>query len=263
MVARTSRAALPSVSRTALIAVAAVGMLGGLSACKSDDAASTAAATSGTALPKVAAPAGTTWATTVATTPDGGMVVGNPNAPVKLVEYGSLTCSHCADFAKASKEELMGPEFVGSGRVSFEFRNFVRDPVDAMAAAVTHCAGKDRYFALTDNTFMAQADLLKGAMANPDAGQEIMKLPENQRLTSLAKTWGIDQFFAARGVPVAEVQKCLANPENIGRLEAMTKAGMDKFQLTGTPSFVLNGARLDTSGQWSDVKAKLQAAGVR
>ena len=58
------------------------------------------------AIAKVAAPAGKSWSQTVVKTPEGGYLMGNPDAPIKLVEYGSLTCSHCADFSNESHEEL-------------------------------------------------------------------------------------------------------------------------------------------------------------
>ena len=75
-----------------------------LAAC--DDAATADGAASGEPLPAIAAPAGTQWADTVAVTPEGGYRIGNPDAPLKLVEYASHTCGHCADFSKTGKQPL-------------------------------------------------------------------------------------------------------------------------------------------------------------
>ena len=66
---------------------------------------------------------GRRWSTA---TPEGGFLMGNPNADVKLVELGSMTCPHCAEFAEQADQKLIN-DYVKSGRVSFEFRNFVRD----------------------------------------------------------------------------------------------------------------------------------------
>ncbi len=115
---------------------------------------------------KVAAPAGKQWSTTVTKTAEGGYLMGNPDAPIKIIEYASLTCSHCADFSKESHEEIKR-DFIDSGRVSLEVRNFIRDPLDAMAAAVAHCSPVDRYFPLQENVFASQAELFAGAQANP------------------------------------------------------------------------------------------------
>ena len=92
------------------------------------------------------------WTRVVAATPEGGFRVGNPDAPVKLVEYGSLTCIHCAHFARDGVPELLGT-YVKSGRLSYEFRNFVRDPADLAGALLSRCAGADDFFALTGRYF--------------------------------------------------------------------------------------------------------------
>ena len=54
----------------------------------------------------VPAPNGGDWSTIVSATPEGGFVMGNPNAPVKLVEFGSMTCPHCAEFDEAAMKPL-------------------------------------------------------------------------------------------------------------------------------------------------------------
>src|SRR3546814_9181159 len=69
------------------------------------------------AVPAAQAEAAKDWTKTVARTPEGGFRVGNPDAPVKLVEYGSLTCDHCAHFAEEATPKLLG-QYVRSGRVS-------------------------------------------------------------------------------------------------------------------------------------------------
>lgn len=59
----------------------------------------------GEPIAAVAAPAGTSWSDTIAATPDGYFVMGNPSAKLKLVEYGSFTCSHCRDFSAEASED--------------------------------------------------------------------------------------------------------------------------------------------------------------
>ena len=75
--------------------------------------------TSGSGQPAaaIAPPAGTSWADAVVETANGGYLMGNPNAPVKLVEYASLTCPHCRDFARDAQGPLRD-NYVASGRVS-------------------------------------------------------------------------------------------------------------------------------------------------
>jgi protein-disulfide isomerase len=80
------------------------------------------------ALLLAAAPA-TDWSQVARPTAKDAYVFGNPAAPVKLVEYGSYTCSHCADFANESAPVLKG-QMIRSGKVSLEYRHLIRDPAD-------------------------------------------------------------------------------------------------------------------------------------
>lgn len=213
-------------------------------------------------IAKVASPAGKIWSQTVATTPDGGYVMGNPDAPIKIVEFASITCSHCADFSKESHEELKR-DFIDTGRVSLELRNFIRDPLDATAAAIIRCAPVDRFFPLMENTFASQADLFAAAQGNPKGGEAAMALPPAQRFPALAKAWKLDTFFQSRGVTAEQVNACLGKIENISKLEAGTNAAIEKYQVAGTPTFVINGQVAEGIAAWGPLRDRLRTMGVR
>ena len=73
-------------------------------ACNAEKGSDSAAAASAPIKP-IAAPNNGDWSEMVSETPEGGFVMGNPNAPVKLVEYGSMTCPHCAEFQEAGRKD--------------------------------------------------------------------------------------------------------------------------------------------------------------
>ena len=77
----------------------ALAPLAALAACNSADEAATGSVES-EPVEAVAAPEGQSWSQIVTQTEQGGYLMGNPDAPIKLVEYGALSCSHCADFAE-------------------------------------------------------------------------------------------------------------------------------------------------------------------
>ena len=80
--------------RAAVATLAALAL--GLSACdKASDSATGAPSANSTPIAKIAPPAGKSWADTVTVTPEGGYLMGNPDAPIKLIEFGALSCSHC------------------------------------------------------------------------------------------------------------------------------------------------------------------------
>src|SRR5688500_3726148 len=82
----------------------------------------------GVKLEQVKPPAGGDWSQVYNFTEAGGMLMGNPDAKIRLIEYGSLTCPHCAEFEEKGGLQLV-EKYVKSGQVAWEFRNYVRDAV--------------------------------------------------------------------------------------------------------------------------------------
>ena len=90
-----------------------------------------------------------------------------------------------------------------------------------------------------------------------------MQLPPEQRFTALAKGWGIDQFYQQRGVPAATIQQCLSKVDNVSAIEKGTNAGVEKYQITGTPTFVLNGQVVEGINTWGLLRDRLRTMGAR
>jgi protein-disulfide isomerase len=202
------------------------------------------------------------WAKLVAATPEGGFRIGNPNAKVKLVEYGSLTCPHCAHFAVEGVPALIR-DYVKSGKVSFELRNFVRDPYDLAAALLSRCGGARSYFAITDQIFATQNEWTGrfGSLSAEeyDALNALEPMPKLARIASIA---GLDALAARHGVPAAKAKACLADGKAVERLTQMRGVAVDRHQLQGTPTFLINGKRIDGVADWSRLEPLLkQAAG--
>jgi protein-disulfide isomerase len=226
-----------------------------LSGCgkKADDSgANTTAAVSGPASP---APAGG-WTEQVAATPEGGFRMGNPDASVKLVEYGSLTCPHCADFDAEAMPTLR--QWVGTGKLSYEYRNFVRDPYDLTAALIARCSGAGPFFKLTDQLYAAQKDWVGKAeqMSKQDIAR-IQAMPADKQAAGLAQVVGLDSFAAQRGIPSAKAQACLLDAKAQQALVDIRSAGTSKYNIQGTPTFILNGDVVE-GADWASLKAKLQ-----
>lgn len=236
-----------------------------LTACGggADDAAGTGPTADPVA--NVAAPEGQSWSQMVRAT-DAGFVMGNPDAPIKLVEYASPTCGHCAQFSTASSEVLKS-EMVNSGRVSLELRPYMLNSADVVITTVAACAGPDRFFPLMENVYSSHEELIGSLQAaDQAAAQAAMQAPPAQRMAALGRAMGIDQFFAARGVGPADFDRCLADPAAAERWATLTQTHSTEGEVTGTPSFDLNGQRLEiTAGMepWDFVRERLRAAGAR
>ena len=208
------------------------------------------------AAPQKKASAARDWTKTVVATPEGGFRVGNPQAKLKLIEYGSLTCNHCQRFHKEGAPQLLS-QYVKSGRLSFEFRNFVRDPYDLTAALLSRCAGPANFFALTDRNFSSQDQWLDKGKAH---AQSISALPENQQFARIASATGLGALAARSGVTPARAKQCLSDPKGIEKLVQMRGVAVDRHKLEGTPTFVLNGKTLDAL-DWNGLKPQLGPPG--
>ncbi len=244
--------------KSALILLAAPLLLG-LAACgQKDDSA--AGAVAGAPIAKIAPPAGKAWADVVTQTTDGGYVMGNPQAPLKLIEFASLTCSHCAEFAEKGLPKLRD-DYIASGRVSLEFRNFIRDPFDATMAMLTRCGSPESYFALTEQVYANQREILTGLEPVGKALQNA-NVPQAQIFSVIGTRGGLVDFFAARGIAKDQAAMCLAKVDVATKLADGVKRAEETYNITGTPGFVLNGKNVEVAA-WESLEPILQKAGAR
>lgn len=239
----------------------------GLAAC-GDKADTAGSAPQGAVVAAVPAPAGKAWSDVVSATPDGGMLMGNPNAPIKLVEYGSLSCPHCARFAQEGFPPLKD-KYINSGRVNLEFRSFAIHPQDVPLTVLAKCAGPDTFFPLIEQLYVNFDAVEQRTMQGAPALQQQANLPAAQRMVAMADTLGFTEFFAARGISTDQSHACLADG---AKAQEVADQG-NKWTTEGissTPTFVLNGTKLASAGWAADklrndpgVEAALQAAGAR
>jgi protein-disulfide isomerase len=195
------------------------------------------------------------WTATAARTPEGGFRIGNPNAPVKLVEYLSLTCPHCAEFAHQSGTRLFG-HHVRGGRVSVEYRNFYLNGLDVAAAMLSRCAAPRAYFNLTHDLLASQATWM-GRMSSLTEAQRaelntLRGMPAAQRLIAMI---GLDAIAARHGVTARMRQTCI-NQANLDGVEALHSGG-ERLGVHGTPTFLINGRPLSTNS-WAGVEPLLR-----
>jgi len=247
---------MTSFSRIALVPFLALG----LAACGDD--ASEETATRAEAYETVAAPAGQQWAEVVEITPEGGWKMGNQQAPIQFVEYGSLTCPGCAQFSQTALESLRD-EYVNSGRVSYEFRSVpLHGAIDLALTRLIQCAPKEAAIPLAEQIWANLNTILEPVQANAGALQQAMALPESQRFVAYGETAGLFDFFAARGISQDQARACMADFGAIRTLAESIQGQADKDQITGTPTFFLNGRNLGSLG-WPEIEANLQNAGAR
>ena len=242
----------------ALISLACLSL--GLAACGGKDEASSGA-------PKIAAgetvppPAGKTWSDVVVATEKGGYLMGNPDATVKVTEFGSYTCPHCADFAGQSADDVR--KMVNTGKMSFEYRPFVRDPIDMTMALVAACNGPEAYFAFSHQLFANQAALFETIQGKGDAAyNQAMNLPPKDRFFGLANLGGLVDFAKQRGVPEDKLKQCLTDQKQTEAIAAHVQEATSTYNITGTPTLLINDKVVENAASWDVLKPKLTEAGL-
>lgn len=226
----------------------------------------------GTLTPAMAAPAkkaaekpaavkpaqGTNWATQTALTADGAHVLGNPKAAVKLVEYMSYTCPHCAHF-ESEGVSVMRMTMIASGKGSLEVRHMLRDPIDMAVALLTNCVPAQRFFALHDAFLTQQDHWFTPALSMPQDQQKRWfegTLPV--RMRAVANDLKLYDFVEPHGLSRIDADRCLTNEVLARRIAAQTTDAQSRG-VDATPSFGLNGSILTGTHDWATLRPQLDA----
>ena len=193
------------------------------------------------------------WRTTVAALPDGATRVGNPAAPIRLEEWLSYTCPHCAGFTAEAEAPLEAA--IAAGRLSVTLHPAVRDGFDMAATLLATNAGP-RFLAVHKGIFAQQAAWIGRADSLDRAA--LGKLPPAQQLRRVADGIGLTAIAQAAGVPGPTIDTAFV-PARIARISDATKASWAAIK--GTPTFAVNGTRVSGS-DWAALKPALAAAGL-
>ena len=190
--------------------------------------------------------------------PSGSHLLGNPAAKIKLVEYMSYTCPHCAHFEDEAAPALK-IKFVGSGKGSLEIRHYLRDQVDVTVALLVNCAPPQRFWSL-HHAFLAKQETWMGEAQKTNAGQQARwnsgKFAE--RMRAIARDLRFYEFMDNHGVERTTVDRCLANEALARRLAAQTDEGT-KLGIEGTPSFFIGDTLLAGTHDWKTLEPQLSA----
>ena len=152
----------------------------------------------------------------------GDMTLGDPNAKVKMVEYASVTCSHCAAFNNDVFPAFKA-KYIDTGKVHYTFRELLTPPEPTAAAGflVARCAGKDKYFNVVDALFKNQQDIVVGG----DPRGSLLRVAQSAGMTE-------PQFNAC-------VEDSAALEALGKRVEQANAAGV-----SSTPTFFINGKKV-------------------
>ncbi len=160
--------------------------------------------------------------------------IGDVNAPVKIVEYASYTCPHCASF-HANVFKTLKTEYIDTGKVHFTLREVYFDRYGLWAALVARCGGDMRYFGISDMIFDQQAEWL----SVNDPAQII------EKLRAIGLTAGLTN---------EALDACLADSAMVEAMIARFETNMQADKVEGTPTLFVNGEKYSNMS-YADMKA--------
>jgi protein-disulfide isomerase len=144
--------------------------------------------------------------------------MGDPNAPVTVVEYASLTCPHCATFHEDVLPDLR-ERYIAPGKVRLIYRDFPLDERALAAAKLAHCAGPERYFGFIDVLFQTQSNWAR-------AEDHIAALKQLGKLGGLGEQ---------------QMDACFADEELTNSILQSRLDAQNQHDIGSTPSFVIDG----------------------
>ena len=148
------------------------------------------------------------------------MTMGDPKAPVKMVEYASASCTHCATFSNTVLPAFKA-KYIDTGKVHYTLKEFLTPPNELAAAGflTARCAGKDKYFSVLDAIFRSQQEILQTG----DMRGILLRVAQSAGLTE-------SQFNA-----------CITDETALKALNARVERAIKQDKITGTPAFFING----------------------
>ncbi|MGH6865017.1 MAG: DsbA family protein [Methyloceanibacter sp.] len=164
------------------------------------------------------------------------IVIGKADAPNTVVEYASMTCSHCAEFHIEVLPKFK-EKYIDTGKARYILREFPLDGLAVAAFMLARCADDDRYYPMVGGLFETQKTW---AVQGEDG---------KQKLLLIAKQAGFSQ---------EQFDKCLDDKDLFNKIVEVRQRAHDEFGVDSTPTFFINGQRLPAGHEIEDFDAVLE-----
>ncbi len=166
------------------------------------------------------------------------MAVGRVDAPVTVIEYGSVTCSHCAHWQASVWPEFKA-KYVDTGKVRYVFREVMTQPAGLAMAGylIARCGGTKDYFPRVEALMAAQ----EGFANSLDPRADLLEIARSHGLTD------------------AQANACLADKDAVAAVNAR-HAAAGETDIKGTPTFFVNGRLIEDAFELDSLEAAIQPA---
>ena len=165
------------------------------------------------------------------------IVIGKADAPVTIIEYASLGCSHCAQFHQKTYPKLK-KTYIDTGKVKLIFTDFPLSTPALAASMIARCAGPTRYLGFVDLFFQAQEQWNRAD--NP-----------LEALKKIARFGGLSS---------EDVDQCLNQQPLIDYLQETTRKANSEHKINSTPSFIINGKKITGALEYEKFRSIIDEA---
>lgn len=150
------------------------------------------------------------------------IVLGNPDAPVTVIEYASMTCSHCASFHTGTLPKLK-EQYIDTGKVKFIMREFPLDNLAGAASMLARCVAEDKFYPFVDMLFEKQSQWAR-------ASDPVAELRQVSKLAGFTE----ERF-----------NQCVTDQEALEYIQQVRADGDQKYDIRATPTLIINGQKLE------------------
>lgn len=146
----------------------------------------------------------------------GDVVLGDPDAPLTVIEYASFTCPHCATFAVQTFPQIE-EQYIDTGKVKFILREVYFDQYGLWASMVARCGGEKGFYPMAESLLASQSTWTRA----PDIGHALQQVGRRAGLTG------------------ERLEQCLSDRDFAKELLAAYQANMEQDKVTSTPTFII------------------------
>jgi protein-disulfide isomerase len=166
---------------------------------------------------------------------DQDMTMGDPKAPVQVIEYASVTCPHCARYNSGDFPALK-KQYIDTGKVHYVFREVLIHPqFDGPAYLLAGCVSKDKYFNVIDAIMRGQSEYYAPNIVNGPNADEAISQAFRSVLLRTAESQGLSDDQAL---------KCMSDAAAADKLSTRLQAEAKQYDVDSTPTFVVNGKKV-------------------
>lgn len=164
-------------------------------------------------------------------------ILGDPDAPITIIEYSSLTCPHCASFHQDTLPQLK-KEWIEPGKARLVYRHYPLDRLALAAALMTNCFEGKRFFGVVDMLFSQQQQWTRAEQP----GEALAKIG------------------AQAGMDRQTFEQCVTDQQEAEHILQVQKAGRDEAEVESTPTFVIDGEKLTGARPYEEFEQALEDA---